>query len=354
MPPSEIQTSSSCLCGECGVITAKSAWSFLAWSANDELLPVPDGREPDVMRCPACSYDHLDDESGCVWTGTQLEMEEEREQQLPDFAERWIDHWRERAENSTQAQQETGDPVGHNKTPGNHEQEMSEGDRLDKPAGELLGGPVCDCGHGAGRHGNLYVRGERIFDGRDTPCEDCSCIDFRSIPSEPAGASLDLAALRRENVARMRRWHAGSADWSLADWATAMCGEAGEAANIIKKIRRHQTGIGVGPQAYPGVRDPANPTELYNTPPIEDLLVALGRELADVQLYIDLLAYEAGIDLAAVTIEKFNRVSEAQGFPERLHLSRSTPTLASENTTCEARRDAGDPWEPDRKAALDG
>jgi hypothetical protein len=27
-------------------------------------------------------------------------------------------------------------------------------------------------------------------------------------------------------------------DWSLAEWSNAMCGEAGETANITKKIRR--------------------------------------------------------------------------------------------------------------------
>ena len=35
-------------------------------------------------------------------------------------------------------------------------------------------------------------------------------------------------------------------------------------------------------------------------------------------MYADLLAYQAGIDLEQAIRAKFNRVSEAQGFPERL------------------------------------
>lgn len=53
--------------------------------------------------------------------------------------------------------------------------------------------------------------------------------------------------------------------------------------------------------------------EAYN-----ELLGKLADELADVILYADLLARKADIDLDVVIRRKFNRVSEAQGFPERL------------------------------------
>lgn len=81
-------------------------------------------------------------------------------------------------------------------------------------------------------------------------------------------------------------------DWTLADWSNAMCGEAGEAANIVKKIRR-------------GDRDP-------------DLVRKLGDELADLSAYIDLLAHHAGIDLDQAIEDKYNRLAFALGAPTTL------------------------------------
>jgi NTP pyrophosphatase (non-canonical NTP hydrolase) len=114
--------------------------------------------------------------------------------------------------------------------------------------------------------------------------------------------SLDLAELRTVNVSRLYRWHGEADEWSGADWSNAMCGEAGEAANVVKKLRRHETHAGTQ----------------YNTPEVAALLPALAEELADVVIYADLLAHKYGIDLADAVIAKFNRVSEAQGFPERV------------------------------------
>lgn len=113
---------------------------------------------------------------------------------------------------------------------------------------------------------------------------------------------LSFTELRKQNVSRRDRWHDGATDWSGADWATAMAGEAGEACNVIKKIRRHETGAGTG----------------YNTPTMERLIPMLAEELADTVTYCDLLAEKYGIDLGKAVCEKFNRVSEIQGFPERL------------------------------------
>lgn len=76
-------------------------------------------------------------------------------------------------------------------------------------------------------------------------------------------------------------------DWTLADWSNAMCGEAGEAANIVKKIRR-------------GDLDP-------------ELLHKLGDELADLSAYVDLLAHHAGIDLEEAIQRKFNSLAFALG-----------------------------------------
>lgn len=117
-------------------------------------------------------------------------------------------------------------------------------------------------------------------------------------------SGLSFNNLRLANVERAKRWHPGfpdTAGWSGADWSNALCGEAGEAANVVKKLRRSECGAR-------GALDPDRPA----------LLVALAEEVADVATYLDLLAAYYGIDLGRAVAEKFNRVSEREGFPERL------------------------------------
>ena len=80
-----------------------------------------------------------------------------------------------------------------------------------------------------------------------------------------------------------------------------MCGEAGEAANVVKKLRRHETGTGAA-----------------NALSVTQLRAMLADEIADTVLYASLLASYYGIDLADAIVSKFNRVSEREGFPERL------------------------------------
>lgn len=98
-------------------------------------------------------------------------------------------------------------------------------------------------------------------------------------------------------------WHdPGSEPWSGADWSNAMCGEAGEAANVVKKLRRIETNIAKrGDDTH------------------EDLRAALGKELADVVIYADLLANHYRLDLADNVREKFNEVSDRHGF--QIHLA---------------------------------
>ena len=118
------------------------------------------------------------------------------------------------------------------------------------------------------------------------------------------GVLLTFDMVSQINRARASRWHPGFPDddtWSIADWSNAMCGEAGEAANVVKKIRRHEDNLH-------GVGDPTEP----------ELRKMLAHELADVFLYLDLVATKAGIDLPAAIVEKFNIVSDRQGFPEKL------------------------------------
>jgi NTP pyrophosphatase (non-canonical NTP hydrolase) len=84
--------------------------------------------------------------------------------------------------------------------------------------------------------------------------------------------------------------------WSLSDWMTATTGELGEAANLVKKLNRVRDGI-------PG-----------NAESPEQLRSQLADELADVAIYLDLLAQAAGFDLETIREAKFARTSRKIGY----------------------------------------
>lgn len=112
---------------------------------------------------------------------------------------------------------------------------------------------------------------------------------------------LVLSDISDANRERCDLWHGNSEPWIGSDWSNAMCGEAGEAANIVKKIRRNDSGL-----IWSGAK--ATPV----------LINALAEEIADTILYADLLAYYYGIDTAEAIRYKFNKVSEKRGFPQRI------------------------------------
>jgi NTP pyrophosphatase (non-canonical NTP hydrolase) len=109
------------------------------------------------------------------------------------------------------------------------------------------------------------------------------------------GRELTFGDLRRANLKRLpqfRNAHGAPAhekpdgsDWDRAAWLEALVGEVGEYANISKKFRR-------GDITY---------TEFFQK---------AKSELADIQTYLDLLAFSLQIDLASATVAKFNEVSE--------------------------------------------
>jgi NTP pyrophosphatase (non-canonical NTP hydrolase) len=111
---------------------------------------------------------------------------------------------------------------------------------------------------------------------------------------------LTFNTLRSANTARLPTFKNANGEichpdtdfgnWSLTDWTTALAGEVGEAANIIKKLRRGDFTI-------------------------KECQQQLADELADVQIYLDLLAKAAGIDLGRATIAKFNRKSHELSLP---------------------------------------
>ena len=94
---------------------------------------------------------------------------------------------------------------------------------------------------------------------------------------------LTFSEVSEVSLARCLRWHPGGLNsWSLSDWFTALAGEVGEAGNVIKKLNRVRDGM-IGNRETP-----------------DDLRAALGKELADCYLYLDLLAQAADVDLAEI------------------------------------------------------
>lgn len=106
---------------------------------------------------------------------------------------------------------------------------------------------------------------------------------------------LTLNDFQEANRFRNERFPGTSKDWTVLEWGGAMCGEAGEASNVAKKIRR---GL---------------PEDLT-----DDIQVKLADELADTICYAMLLASHQGIDIEQACRKKFNEVSVKRGLPDRV------------------------------------
>lgn len=113
-------------------------------------------------------------------------------------------------------------------------------------------------------------------------------------------SDLTFKKLREVNASRAKEWNADT-PWSPADRMVELVGELGEAANVMKKMKRIQDGmLGNNPDEY------------------EALFWGLVDELGDVQICLDLLANELCIDLESATVKKFNKTSIKVGFKHRL------------------------------------
>ena len=114
---------------------------------------------------------------------------------------------------------------------------------------------------------------------------------------------LTFSALRAANVARLplfknRRGEPAhsqpdGSDWSLGEWCNAVLGELGEAANLIKKVKRGDVTL-------------------------DEARTDLAKEYADVVTYLDILAFQTGVDLGEATAEKWDEVSARVGVPLRI------------------------------------
>lgn len=118
---------------------------------------------------------------------------------------------------------------------------------------------------------------------------------------------LSLNQIRITNQNRCMLWHPTFMDpddsWTIADWSNAAAGEMGELCNVVKKLRRQQTGLR------------GNQDASYT-----DLMMEAAKETADTILYLDLLAAKLGFALGPAISVKFNEVSRREGFPQRLEL----------------------------------
>lgn len=106
--------------------------------------------------------------------------------------------------------------------------------------------------------------------------------------------TMTFAVLREANTTRIPRFrnkkgelchNADGSDWILSQWSNAVTGELGELCNLIKKIERGDFSL-------------------------EEMRNECAKELADVQTYLDILAFRMGVDLGQATIDKFNEVSD--------------------------------------------
>lgn len=106
---------------------------------------------------------------------------------------------------------------------------------------------------------------------------------------------LSFDSLRAANIERIgsSKYSKCEESWTPAHWMQATMGELGELANLLKKVDRGDF-------------------------PFEQVKADVARELADVQTYLDILAFKLGVDLGEATIGKFNEVSERIGSPVRL------------------------------------
>jgi NTP pyrophosphatase (non-canonical NTP hydrolase) len=137
------------------------------------------------------------------------------------------------------------------------------------------------------------------------------------------GDNNTFSGLRFVNSKRCEESFHRIDSWTPTDWMTAIAGEVGEAANLVKKLRRIESdGLDVpqNREMIEWVYGDAGASAASTVAPNElraaverELVKRLGAELADVVIYVDLLAARLGIDLGQAVIDKFNATSKKVG-----------------------------------------
>jgi NTP pyrophosphatase (non-canonical NTP hydrolase) len=141
-----------------------------------------------------------------------------------------------------------------------------------------------------------------------------------ALPGSPQKAPpLTFDDLVQANLSRVVRWHPGGLhEWSPLEWAGAMAGEAGEACNAAKKLKRID-----GQLANINHEAGRSLTERQSA------CRQIAKEVADTIIYGALLVSAADEDLGATIVEVFNRKSEEYGFPERLRACPEEPAAGT-------------------------
>lgn len=114
---------------------------------------------------------------------------------------------------------------------------------------------------------------------------------------------MNISEFQKKNELRAIRWHKGG-DWNLLEWAGAMCGEAGECANVAKKIKRLDTDL---PNREAGLSNSNR----------ELLMAKMADETADTIIYGIIILSRLGVDASMILADKFDQKSIEYGFPER-------------------------------------
>lgn len=116
---------------------------------------------------------------------------------------------------------------------------------------------------------------------------------------------MDISKFQQVMESRTKKWHNdGTTNWTLLEWAGAMCGESGEAANIAKKIRRLDMNL---PNKEAGIPK----SDIVN------LKAKLACEVADSIIYGIIILSELEVDASTILADVFNFKSTEYGFPER-------------------------------------
>lgn len=114
---------------------------------------------------------------------------------------------------------------------------------------------------------------------------------------------MNLTEFQRINHDRAIAW-LGDEQWSLLEWAGAMCGEAGECANFGKKLKRIRHKL---PNKEAGIK-------------VEDILayeLKMAKEAADTIIYAVLIINELGFDASKMVADVFDKKSEEYGFIQK-------------------------------------
>lgn len=124
-------------------------------------------------------------------------------------------------------------------------------------------------------------------------------------------STLRLANLERLPQFRDRRGNLchsepDGSDWSPADWMVAVVGEVGELASNLKQVRRGDVSL-------------------------EEMRPKIAKEMADIVIYLDIMAKQYNIYLGAEIIAKFNEVSERVGARVFIHSSGDFVTRSPES-----------------------